>query len=70
MFVDTGATTISRRFFDELVTSGLVSEFIKGQETGVRINLMGGQDLVISGYQVNMEVDNQDISSGVHYIGA
>ena len=59
VFVDTGANcnTISRRFFDDLVGRGLVSEFIKGPNEGVRINLVGGQSLVISGDKVKMEVD-------------
>ena len=59
MFVDTGANcnTISRRFFDDLVARGLVAEFIKGPKAGVRINLVGGQNLVISGDKVKMEVD-------------
>ena len=59
MLVDTGANcnTISRRFFDDLVVRGLVAEFIKGPEAGVRINLVGRQSLVISGDKVKMEVD-------------
>ena len=50
VFVDTGPNynTISRRFFDDLVARGLVTEFIKGPESGVRINLVGGQNLMIS----------------------
>ena len=59
MFVDTGSNrnTISRRFFNELVAKGLVAEFIKGPESGVRINLVGGHNLMISGDKVKMEVD-------------
>jgi len=59
MFVDTGANcnTISRRFFDDLVAGGLVAELIKAPESGVRINLVGGQNLVISGDKVKIEVD-------------
>ena len=46
VFVDTGSTcnTISRRFSDDLVAGRFVAEFIKGPETGVRINLMGDQN--------------------------
>jgi len=42
VFVDTGGNcnTISRRFFDDLVGRGLVAEFIKGPNEGVRINLV------------------------------
>ena len=35
----------------------MVAEFIKGPEAGVRINLVGCQNLVISGDKVKMEVD-------------
>ena len=50
VFVDTGSNcnTISRGFFDDLVGRGLVAEFIR-PEAGVRINLVGGQSLVILG---------------------
>jgi len=59
VFVGTGAhcNTISRRFFDDLVGRGLVTEFIQGPKEGVRINLVGGQSLVISGEKVKMEVN-------------
>ena len=59
MFVDTGSNcnTISRRFFDDLVSRELVAEFIKRSESGVRIYLVGSQSLVISCYKVKMEVD-------------
>ena len=59
MFLETGANcnTISRRFFDQLIARGLVSEFIKGSEMGVRINLVGGQNLMISGNKIKMEMD-------------
>ena len=54
VFVDAGSNcnTMSRRFFDEFVANGLVAEFIKGPETGVRINLVGGQNLMISGHKI------------------
>jgi len=35
----------------------LVAELIKAPESGVRINLVGGQNLVISGDKVKIEVD-------------
>ena len=59
MFVDIGVNcnTISRALFEQLIDRGLVSEFVKGPESGVRINLMGGQTLVISGDKEKMEVD-------------
>ena len=59
VFVDTGANcnTISRSFFEQLIDRGLVSELVKGPETGVRINLVGGQTLGISGDKTIMEVD-------------
>ena len=59
MFVDTDANcnTISRRFFDDLAARGLVAKLIKGPEAGVRINLVGGQNLMISGDEVKMEVN-------------
>ena len=59
MFVDTGANcnTISRRFFDDLVARGLVAVHKGKPESGVRINLEGGQNLMISGNKVEMEVD-------------
>ena len=59
VFVYTGAdcNIISRRFFDDLVAKGLAEEFIKGSESGVRINLVGDQNLIISGDKVKMEVD-------------
>ena len=59
MFVDTAANcnNISRSFFEELIDRGLVSELVKGPETGVRINLVGGQTLGISGDKTIMEVD-------------
>ena len=50
VFVDTGANcnTISRSFLDQPIDCGLVSEFIiKGPEMGVRINLVGDQNLMI-----------------------
>ena len=34
-----------------------MSDFIKGPETGVSINLVGGQNLMISGDKAKMEVD-------------
>ena len=42
VFVDTGANcnTISRTLFEQLINRELVSELIKGPETGVRINLV------------------------------
>jgi len=42
VFVDTSANcnTISRALFQELIDRGLVSEFVKGPESGVRINLV------------------------------
>ena len=57
MFVDTGAdgNTISRTLFEQLIDRGLVSELVKGPETGV--NLVGGQTLGISGDKAIMEVD-------------
>ena len=58
MFVDTGVNcnTISRTLFEQLIDRGLVSEFIKGPETGVRINLVGGQNLVISGDKAKKKI--------------
>jgi len=51
VFVDTGANwlilLVSRTLFEQLIDRGLVLEFIKGP--GVRINLVGGQNLMISG---------------------
>ena len=35
--------------FEQLIDCGLVSEFVKRPESGVRINLVGGQTLLISG---------------------
>ena len=35
----------------------MVAELIKAPESGVRINLVGGQNLVISGDKVKIEVD-------------
>ena len=69
VFVDTGAycNTISHMFFD-LVSRGLDVEFIKGKEAGVRINLVGGQNLMISSDKVKMEVDvatNKGIKTSV-----
>ena len=63
---DTNFNTIS----DELVASRLVEEkkFIKGPETGVRINFVGDQNLMISGDKVKMEVDvatNMEIETSV-----
>ena len=59
VFVDTGANcnTISRTFFEQLIERGLVSELVKGPEVGVRINLVGGRTLGISGDKAIMEVD-------------
>ena len=59
VLVDTGANcnTFSGRFFDDLIARELVPEFVKGPESGVRINLVGGQNLIISSDKVKMEVD-------------
>ena len=59
VFVDTGANndTISRTLFEQLIDRGLVSAFVKGPESSVRINLVGGQTLIISGETEIMEVD-------------
>ena len=59
VFVDTGANcnTISRALFEQLIDRGLVSELVKGPETGVRINLVGGQTLGISSDKAIIEVD-------------
>ena len=59
MFVDTRANcnTISRTLFEQLVNRGLVSELVKGPEAGVRINLVGGQTLGISGDKAKLVVD-------------
>ena len=56
VFVDMGAkcNTISRKY---LVARVLVAEFIKEPKVGIRINLVGGQNLMISGDIVKMEVD-------------
>ena len=40
-----------------MVARALVAEFIKGSESGVGINLVGGQNLMILGDKVKMEVD-------------
>ena len=57
--LDTGenCNTISRTLFEELIGRGLVSEFIKRPEAGVRIDLVGSQNLMISGDKAKMEVD-------------
>ena len=59
VFVDTDANwnTISRALFEQLIERGLVSEFVKGTESGVRINLVGVQTLVISGDREKIKVD-------------
>ena len=59
VFVDTAVNcnNISRSFFEELIDRGLVSELVKGPETDVRINLVGGQTLGILGDKTIMEVD-------------
>ena len=60
VLVDTDANcnTISRTLFDQLIDRGLVSEFEKEPESGVRINLVGGQNPMISGDKEEiMEVD-------------
>ena len=41
-----------------MVARGLVAEFIKGPKSGVRINLVGDQNLMISGDKVKMEVSH------------
>jgi len=67
LFVDTGynCNTINRRFFDELIASGLVSELIKGTETDFRINL-GGKNMMISGDKVEVDVTtNMGIKTSV-----
>ena len=51
VFVDTGA---SLSF--QIIASGLISESRKRPETGVRINLVGGQNFMNSGDKVKMEV--------------
>ena len=57
-FVDTGANYNTKRFFDDFIARRLVAEFsLKGPESGVRINLVGGQNLMISCDRVKMEVD-------------
>ena len=43
--------------FEQLIDRGLISEFVKGPESGDRIDLVGGQTLVISGDKAKMEVD-------------
>ena len=40
-----------------MVARGLVAEFINGPKSGVRIDLVGDQNLMISGDKVKMEVD-------------
>ena len=59
MFVNTGANcnTISRAFFEQLIDRGLNSVRKGAGIKRIRINLLGGQTLMISGDKAKMEVD-------------
>ena len=59
VFTDIGSNCnkISGTLYEQLIDRGLVSEFVMGPELGIRINLVGGQTLMISGDKAKMEVD-------------
>ena len=45
-----GASIYSRILFEQLIDRRLVSEFVKGPESGVRIDLVGSENLMISAH--------------------
>ena len=59
VFVDTGANcnTISRTFYEIVVSQGLKCAFYPGPSKGVHINLIGGQVLNISGDRVLVQTE-------------
>jgi hypothetical protein len=59
IFVDTGAScnTINRSFYLQLLNHGITMELIYGPMEGIKVELVGGQTLLVTGDKVRLQVE-------------